>query len=348
MLVQETFFISGKISLCQTEKNDECVPKKDYNSGKDRWEHFEMSSLIILQQMVMIAILVGIGFFLFRKGMIEEQAIHTLSVIVTDVCNPALLLSCVLQGNIQATWIDVLKGTGVAAVIYGIMCLIGLILPKMLRIPSREQKFYQLMTVYTNTGFIGIPLAKAVLGNTEMLYVIIFNVMFSLFFYTHGVFVAAEGKERLSPANFCSPGMIMSVFTIVVFCFHLTFPQVISGSIIYIGNATTFLSMCLLGAALAKASFKDIIQEKKMYPFILIRMIAIPVLAAWIMMQLHVSNEMVMAYTLMLAMPAANLSLIQAEKIGEDTAVLSHGIVITTVFSLVTITIVMMIAGFAG
>jgi predicted permease len=300
-----------------------------------------MNTLIILQQMLMIAILVAIGFFLFRKGIIEEQATHTLSVIVTDVCNPALVLSCVLQGNIHATWQDVCKGMGIAAVIYTLMCFIGIALPKILHIPKKEQKFYQLMTVYTNTGFIGIPLAKAVLGNTEMLYVIIFNVMFCLFFYTHGVLVAAEGKEHLKLKNFFNPGTIMSVCTIVVFCFNITFPSVISGSIIYIGNTTTFLSMCLLGGSLAKASFGEIIREVKLYPYVLIRMLLIPLLAAWIMKNLHVSHEMILAFTLMLAMPAANLPLIQAEKIGEDTSVLSHGIVMTTVLSLVTITIVM-------
>lgn len=300
-----------------------------------------MSTWIILQQMIMIAILVSIGFVLFRKGIIDDHTSHGISVVVTDVCNPALVLSCVLQGDIQATRLDVLKGVGISAVIYGILCVIGILLPKLLRVPKGQQKFYNLMTVYTNTGFIGIPVAKAVLSDTAMLFVIIFNVMFSLFFYTHGVLVMAEGKERIRLKNMLNPGTVMSVLTILVFCFHLTFPAIISDSIIYIGSATTFLSMCLLGVSLAKASFLEIIRERRLYLYALLRMLLIPVFMAYTLRFLGVPREMILAFTLMAAMPAANMPLIQAEKVGEDTSVLSRGIVMTTVCSLVTIMAVM-------
>lgn len=300
-----------------------------------------MSTLIILKQMVMIAILVAIGFGMFRKKFVDDHTTRGISVIVTDICNPALALSCALQGNIQATKMDILKGLGIAATIYGMMCLIGVVLPKLLGITKNQQKFYNLMTVYANTGFIGIPVAKAVLSDTGMLYVIIFNVMFSLFFYTHGILVMAEGKERIQIKNILNPGTVMSTLTILIVSFHITLPTIISSTVIYIGSATTFLSMSLLGISLAKASFREIICERRLYPYVIVRMLVIPILLSLGLKLLHVPRDMVMAFTLMVAMPAANMPLIQAEKIGEDTTVLSRGIVMTTVFSLATITLVM-------
>lgn len=300
-----------------------------------------MSTLIILKQMVMIAILVAIGFAMYRKRIVDDHTSRGMSVIVTDICNPALALSCALQGNIQATNMDVLKGLGIAAIIYGIMCLIGFLIPKLLGIKGNQQKFYNLMTVYSNTGFIGIPVAKAVLSDTAMLYVIIFNVMFSLYFYTHGILVMAEGKERIRIRNLINPGTVMSTLTILIVCLHITLPTIISSTIIYVGGATTFLSMSLLGISLAKASFREIVGERILYPYVLLRMLAIPLLLSFVMKLLHVPHDMLMAFTLMLSMPAANLPMIQAEKIGEDTTVLSRGIVMTTVFSLASITLVM-------
>jgi predicted permease len=300
-----------------------------------------MSTLIILKQMVMIAILVAIGFGMFRKKLVDDHTTRGISVIVTDICNPALALSCALQGNIQATKMDILKGLGIAAIIYGLMCLIGVLIPKLLGISKNEQKFYNLMTVYANTGFIGIPVAKAVLSDTAMLYVIIFNVMFSLFFYTHGILVMAEGKGRIQVKNILNPGTVMSTLTILIVSFHITLPIILSSTVIYIGSATTFLSMSLLGISLAKASFREIIGERRLYPYVILRMLVIPILLSLGLKMLHVPRDMVMAFTLMVAMPAANMPLIQAEKIGEDTTVLSRGIVMTTVFSLATITLVM-------
>lgn len=300
-----------------------------------------MSTLIILQQMAVIAILVGVGIMLYKRGMVDDATSKRLSAIVIDVCNPALVMSCVLTGDIKATHKELLTAVGVAVVIYGLLCVLGILIPKLIRVPAIEQKYYNLMTVYTNVGFIGIPVGKAVLSDTGMLYVIVFNVMFCLFFYTHGIQVLGGKKEKIKLSKLLSPGTIMSLLTLVVFWFDISLPDVLGNSIVYLGNATVFLSMSLLGISLAKAAFKEALKEKSIWPYILVRMLLLPILLAYVLRALHFSEDMVQAFCLMVSMPVANLPLIQAEKTGENTQILSRGIMVTTVVSFVTITIVM-------
>lgn len=300
-----------------------------------------MSTLIILQQMAVIAILVGIGIMLYKKAMVDDETSKKLSAIVIDVCNPALVMSCVLTGNIKATHKELLTAVGVAVVIYSLLCLLGIVIPKVIGVVDIEQKYYNLMTVYTNVGFIGIPVGKAVLSDTGMLYVIVFNVMFCLFFYTHGIQVLGGKKEKIQFSKLLSPGTCMSLLTLVVFWFHISLPDILGNSIIYLGNATVFLSMSLLGISLAKSSFKEGFQERSIWSYILVRMLLLPILLAYVLRALHLSEDMVQAFCLMVSMPAANLPLIQAEKTGENTKILSRGIMVTTVVSFVTITIVM-------
>lgn len=300
-----------------------------------------MSTLIIIQQMAVIAILVGIGIFMYRKNMIDDSTSKKLSAIVTDVCNPALVMSCILTGDIKATHKELLTAVGVAVVIYILLCVLGVLIPKMLRVPGMKQKYYNLMTVYTNVGFIGIPVAKAVLSDTGMLYVIVFNVMFCLFFYTHGIQVLGEEKGKIQFSKLISPGTLMSILTLIVFWFDISLPNVIGNSIIYLGNATVFLSMSLLGVSLAKSSFRESFKEKCIWPYILVRMLLVPILLSYVLRTLHLSEDMVHAFCLMVSMPVANLPLIQAEKTGEDTQILSQGIMVTTVVAFVTITVVM-------
>ena len=45
----------------------------------------------------------------------------------------------------------------------------------------------------------------------------------------------------------------------------------------------------------------------------------------------------------MAMMPVGNLPLIQAEKMGEDTGILSNGIAVTTIVSMATITLLMIL-----
>ena len=300
-----------------------------------------MSMLVILQQMAVIAILVLVGMYLHKKDIIDENTAKKLSVIVMDVVNPALIMSCVLSGGMETTHRDLLNAIGVAVVLYTVLCVLGFLIPKVLPVPKKEQKFYHMMTVYTNVGFIGIPVGKAVLSNSAMLYVIVCNVMYCLLFYTHGVTVLGGRGEKVNLKKILSPGTIMALLTLLIFWFDITLPTVLSSSIIYIGNATVFLSMALLGVSIAKFPLKEGLKDKNIWIYIAIRMLAVPVVLVLILKTLSFRTEMVQAFCLMAAMPGANLPLIQAEKIGEDTEILSRGIMVTTVLCFITITLLM-------
>lgn len=302
-----------------------------------------MSTIIIIQQMAVIAILVGVGILLCKKDMIDDSTSKSLSALVLDVCNPALILSCILTGDMKATHRELLIAVGIALILYLLLCAAGILIPKLIRVPDAEQKYYNLMTVYGNVGFIGIPVAKAVLSDTGMLYVVVINVMFGLFFYTHGILTLSGKKEKIRVSRMLNLGTITSVLALVLFWFDISLPDIIATSIVYLGNATVFLSMSLLGASLTKISFRTVFKEKRMWAFIPVRMLLLPLILAYALRALHFSEDMVQAFCLMVSMPTANLPLIQAEKAGKNTRLLSQGVMVTTIVSFVTVTLVMSI-----
>jgi predicted permease len=305
-----------------------------------------MSTVIILQQMMIIAILVVMGVFLYRKDMVDEHTSQKISAIIIDICNPAMVLGCVLTGEIEATHAEVLQAIGISICIYIVLIIVGMLIPKLIRIPKAEQKYYNLMTVYANIGFLGIPLSKAVLSSTAMIYVVIFNILFCLLFYTHGVRIVngqtAKG-QAFQIKTLLTPGKIAPILTLVIFWFNISLPTVITSVITHISNATVFLSMALLGVSLGKTSVKENLKEVQMWLYMLVRMLILPIAVGWALKGIGVPKDMSEAFCLMVAMPAANLPLIQAEKDGQDTRILSNGIMMTTLLSFVTITLVMMI-----
>jgi predicted permease len=72
-------------------------------------------------------------------------------------------------------------------------------------------------------------------------------------------------------------------------------------------------------------------------------MIALPVGMFFILRALNFNSVTVLALCLMASMPVGNLPLIQAEKTGEDTSLLSSAITISTIASIFIITILMSI-----
>lgn len=300
-----------------------------------------MSALIIIQQMAVIVILVLVGVYLYKRDIIDELTSKKLSVIAMDIVNPALIMSCVLSGSLTASHKDLINAIGVGVLLYTFLCVLGFIIPYVLPIAKEDRKFFNLMTVYTNVGFIGIPVAKEVLSDSAMLYVIVCNVMYCLLFYTHGVSILGGNKEPFHIKKIASPGTIMSILTLLIFWFQIKVPMVIANSIIYLGNATVFITMALLGVSIARASIKEGLRKPEIWIYIVIRMICVPVLLVFILNMAGFAKEMVQAFCLMAAMPVANLPLIQAEKVGEKTEILSECIMITTILCFFTITLLM-------
>lgn len=303
-----------------------------------------MGILVIIKQMLVIGILVMTGYTLYKLKIIDEPASKKISTLVIDVCNPALAISCIIQNRQTVEHRQIIVAGCIGIIIYVILIGLGIILPYILRIPQDDRKFYHMMTVYTNTGFIGIPLARAVLPAESMIYVIIFNVLFSLFFYTHGAYILRNRNNNMQSEKEkrkVNIGIISSVIAIALCWFNISLPDVIGDSIIYIANATTFLSMSVLGVSLAMVSPKDIFKGKMIYLYALIHLVIVPVIIGAVMKGSGVDKNMTEAFVLMTALPVANMPLILADKNGHDTTQLSQMILLTTVMSLVTVPLVM-------
>ncbi|MBR6218628.1 MAG: AEC family transporter [Eubacterium sp.] len=300
-----------------------------------------MSISVVLQQMGVIVILVAVGIYLYFRKIVDGTVSRKVSAIVMDICNPALVLSSILTGNITVNHKDLLSAILFGVGFYAILMVFGAVLPLMLGVKKDKRRFYNLMVVYTNVGFIGIPVAKAILPENAIIYVIVCNVMYCLLFYTHGITVLSNGKEKMNLLKVLSPGTLMSVFSLVVCWFKLTLPPILSSSISYIGNATVFLSMMLLGVSIARSDIIKGFKEIRIWGYIVIRMVIFPIVVFFILRAAGCNDVMVLSFALMAMMPVGNLPLIQSEKIGEDTETLSNAITVSTIVSVPTITALM-------
>ena len=300
-----------------------------------------MSSLIIIQQMAVIAILVAIGWGLQRAGILDGITRKHMSFIVVNLTNPCLILTTAITSDVRLSHRDFLIALAVAGVFYIFLILLGRLLPRILPIRPDERKFYDMMIVYTNIGFIGIPIASAVLPDGAMVYVVICNIMFFLFFYTHGIRTLREERGGFSVKKLINPGTIASVITVLLFWFGLKLPLFLNTTISYIGNATLFLSLTMLGASLARADIPGSLKRPGIWCYVVIRMIAVPLALFFILKALKLPVGMIEAFALMAMVPAGNLPMVQAEADGLPTATLSEGIVGSTILCFFTITLLM-------
>ena len=143
-----------------------------------------MDASVIFQQMCMIFLLIAVGYVACKKKIADSRSGRVLSAIVVNICNPALMLTSVLESNGTISNEKLLLAAGIAAGIYAFLLFLGKILPIFFGKDALERDQYTLMTLFGNIGFIGIPVISAVLGTEVLIYVIICNIIFKILFYT--------------------------------------------------------------------------------------------------------------------------------------------------------------------
>ncbi len=301
-----------------------------------------MSTGVVFQQMLVIFLLIAVGVFLYRKKAVTEVTSRQLSGLITNICNPALMIASVFSDEMTATRQDILLTAGIAAGTYVFAIAAGILVPRLLRVEPQERKYYHMMMVYGNTGFIGIPLVSALLGEGAVIYVTVFNFFFNVLIYTHGITVMAGGtgnRQAFRWKKMINAGTISALAALILFWFEIPLPVFLKDAASYMGRCTTFLSMIVLGVSVAQMSPAKIFSNGKLYGAALIRLLVIPIAAGMILRPL-VHNETILDVSvLLLAMPVGNMPLMLAQENGEKADVLAQGAILTTILSLVTVTV---------
>lgn len=311
-----------------------------------------MSITVVLQQMVIIFLLIGIGMILFKKGMLSEMTSKQLSGLIVNVTNPALLICSAFEDGPRVTIQELALAFSLYAVIYAVLIAVSFVLPYILRVPNRYHYAYRMLTIFGNTGFIGIPLASAVLGTESLIFVSIFNLLFNILIYTFGISILQKAAARQASCasdsstgqgssgrwqKIINAGTISAAATIIFYLGNFDVPVIITSTISYVGRATTLLSMLVLGVSVVQMTPKEIFSHPKLYGFTLLRQILIPIICI-VLVRPFVHNTLILnTMALMLAVPAANMPLMLSKQLNVETDTISQGIILTTVLSLITI-----------
>ena len=305
-----------------------------------------MQLSVILTQMGVIAMILAIGYFCKATDRVHSRGTKDLSWLVINVCGPAQVLFSVLGAENLPDKGKVTRFFFVVLGIYVLLIFLGHFLGRIIRAPRSDWKFFNVMAVFGNTGFLGLPLCQAILGNDAMIYMVMFNLGYNIFFYTWALtLLQPEGKSyKFSPKSFLNPGAIASFSALILFFTGLRLPGIFTEFTRYLGNAVTFMSVFVIGANLADLSLKAILKNVQGYLFILLRGVLIPIIAVLIAKGLHVDPLVVGVLAIGLSVPVGNAPSMAAATNGCDVRTLTEVTVMSTALCIFTMTIVLLVA----
>lgn len=302
-----------------------------------------MDIQVILMQMVQLFLVIGLGYFLFKVKILDVELNKRLTTLLLAVTTPALIISSVLSTTEYLPFTDILFVFLVGILVYIVLPILGWILVKIMRIPLPQQGLYIFMTVFSNIGFMGFPVMKAIFGNDAVFYTALFNMLFNLLVFSVGTGIMGYGTDRkmnFNPKDLLSPGVIASLVALVIYMAKIQFPNVISSTITMIGDITTPIAMLIIGSTLANIPLKEVFSELRIYPYTFIKQVIIPALA-YPVLRLFIQDPLILGVTLiMISMPVANSAVLFATEYDGDVSLAAKAVFMTTLLSIVTIPLI--------
>lgn len=297
-----------------------------------------MEMLVVINQILKLFMMIGLGYLLRRRGWIDEVFGENLNRFVLNVTMPAMILASVFKQQSTAVHLPSVVAACIILIagLWGVAALITAILP----VKKENKGLYQFMIMYPNVGFMGFPLMESIFGAKAILSTAIINMCFNMSLFTVGRRVMncmAGRRQKPELRQLLSPGVIASLVAVVCYLLKLRVPQVIADTCEMTGSMTTPLAMILIGMTLAKLPFREVWNDYRVYLFALLIQLVIPVMLVPVL-RMCIADELVRGITLIIiAMPVANSAVLFACEFHQDAAFAAKIIFISTLMSIISI-----------
>lgn len=296
--------------------------------------------IISFQTMVMFA-LMAIGYLCFRVGLINATGSRQISNLAIYVANPALLVNA-FAGPMP--WGLGQKALICVALIAGVYVLSLAVTACVFK---RSQRLDRFAVIFANLGFIGIPLAQSVLGNEAVFYMSLFVGISNVLVWTYGVYLVAGANGNTSLWKIVgNPSILALVVGLVLVVTHFKLPPLLDVVVVDLANMNLPLVMIALGCYLAEGDVGAALRNKQLYLTCFWRLIAMPLVIILLFKAIPQSLEMVKLTVLLgSATPAAALLAIFSKEYGGDYLYGTAVVGISTAVSMVTIPVMIAVAG---
>ncbi|MBU7563797.1 AEC family transporter [Pediococcus ethanolidurans] len=287
----------------------------------------------IFSQTAIMFLLMMVGYICYRVKILDRRGSKQISDLVIYVANPALLVNS-FAGHFPTSQ---LHYAGYTLVLLGVIYIVT-ILGAYFMFPH-HQELNQFAMVFANVGFIGIPLAKQVLGNASVFYMSLFVGVTNFIIWTYGLYLISQDKQNIAIKKLIvNPAIIALFLGLFLALTHIQLSHIIGTTISDLSNMNLPLVMVALGCYLAEGDVKRALRSIDLYKATLSRLVIAPLLTLLILM--FVPNQLlVLKMTLLLgqATPVGVLMAVFSKTYGKDYLYSTAVVGISTLFSLVTI-----------
>ena len=309
-----------------------------------------------MQNLATVAVQVGVLFALMAVGavcrrvhLVDETSVKGIVNVLLLVVTPSLIIDSFQRPFDSSMMHGFFWAFAIAAFAHVAIILFARLFS---RGDDKSRPVLRLAMVFSNAGFMGIPLEQAILGAEGVFYGIVYVVVFNFFMWSWGLYEMRDASgQRTSRRDaptvkrwrslrpmIVNPGTVGLAIGLPLFFASVSLPAILKTPISLLAGLNTPLAMLVIGFYLAGADFRRVVRMPSAYLAAAVRLIAYPlaIVALLFPLRAHFPRDMMLALVTAASAPVAAMVSMFASKFERDVD-LSVGLVSgTTLLSILT------------
>lgn len=290
--------------------------------------------LTVMGKALTLFLMVAAGYAAGKKDLITDNGAKEMTSVLFYIVTPCLIVSS-LQNTIGKVSAENIAAAGAMSIFAMAVCVAvgSLFFKKSL---TERKKVFQFASIYSNCGFVGLPLAQAIMGDAGVAYASMFIVASNLFVWTHGLAQMSQTHGGAWKRLLLNPGTIGIAAGIPLFIFSVRIPEILSYPIQSLADLNTPLAMIVIGTYISRVPLKKMFSDRDLYMVSFVRLLLIPAICLALMLPLHADKAVLSTVLILAGAPSAANSVMFAAQFGGDTELASKAVAITTIISVFT------------
>ena len=301
-------------------------------------------AIIAFRKMIVMFIILIVGIIAYKTKVVTKEGNSTLSDLLLLIVNPVVIFMSFQMEFTHEMFIKLWISIG-----FAVICHIIAIAVSYIAIGKKVKDFEieRVSAVYSNCGFIGIPIISALFGQEGVFYLAAYIAVFNILLWTQGYILMTGKKDRkVILKGIFSPCVIAAVLGIICFCLKISVFKEADEAFNHISNMNTPLAMLVAGVTIAQSNVVNALKNIRLYYVCLLKLIIIPVVCAFVLKLFGADNVVTMTSIIEIACPVGASCTMFAIRYNKNAVYASELYVISTLFSAVSLPLVIMAAGY--
>ena len=294
----------------------------------------EIVSLAAKQIFTMFVIII-IAVVCYKKKLIDNNGNNVLSNLLLYLINPCILF-CSYQKEFDA---KMMNGLLISLALALASHLLGMLIAALfLRNKQADLVNERLAVIYTNCGFLAIPLVNEIYGYEGVFYLTAYITVFNFLIWSHGIICmrgSCEKKDMLKAVT--SPASFAIIVGIIFYVAGIILPDFMMYPLEYLGDMNTPVAMLIAGVCIARTDITKTFKKPRIYLVCLLKLIILPLVFICIFKPFFGDGILMGVLTIATASPTATMCMIFAVKYDKNSTYASELFAVTTLLSLITI-----------